>query len=362
MASPPGPIKRAAWTICLMIDDVAVFLDLDNILISARELNLSFDIQLILKHLETLTGGRIVLRRAYGDWRQNSGVPEALAAAGFELRSVVRMNGWSKNLADMQMVVDALETLIDGHEFSTYALLTGDRDFTPLVQTLRKRGKRVIGLGFQEMASRSLVQLCDDYVYYGKLAGVSANGSRNKRSKKEEKPVAPENDHDDEQLPLAVQYTRALRKQGLRVIPAGSRMIILKGLVEELLAGRPAPWGAVVHNIFDRYREDDARSQSKSAINAMLIVAKRAHIIDVGRAKTLSAAPLSLAISGAHPFQEAILRCDAAYLQGIAELELPFDLEQAAIALYDSPNHTRYLKIVQSRYAGANGSGPPIAG
>jgi uncharacterized LabA/DUF88 family protein len=345
-----------------MTNDVAVFLDLDNIIISARELNIPFDIQLILKHLETLTNGRIVLRRAYGDWRQNSGVPEALAAAGFELRSVVRMNGWSKNLADMQMVVDALETLIDGHAFTTYALLTGDRDFTPLVQTLRKRGKRVIGLGFQEMASRSLVQLCDDYVYYGKLVGVSANGNRNKRTRKPEKPAPPVSENGAEEPSLAVQYTRALRKQGLRVIPAGARMLILKELVEELAGGEPLEWGLVVRNIFGRYREDNVRRQSKNAINSMLIVAKRAQVIEVGRAKTLSAAHLSLAISGARPFQEAILRCDALYLQGIAELDLPFDLEQAAIALYDSPNHTRYLKIVHSRYAGTNGSGPRDAG
>jgi hypothetical protein len=272
------------------------------------------------------------------------------------------MNGWSKNLADMQMVVDALETLIDGHAFTTYALLTGDRDFTPLVQTLRKRGKRVIGLGFQEMASRSLVQLCDDYVYYGKLVGVSANGNRNKRTRKPEKPAPPVSENGAEEPSLAVQYTRALRKQGLRVIPAGARMLILKELVEELAGGEPLEWGLVVRNIFGRYREDNVRRQSKNAINSMLIVAKRAQVIEVGRAKTLSAAHLSLAISGARPFQEAILRCDALYLQGIAELDLPIDLEQAAIALYDSPNHTRYLKIVHSRYAGTNGSGPRDAG
>ncbi|PJF20204.1 MAG: NYN domain-containing protein, partial [Phototrophicales bacterium] len=76
----------------------------------------------------------------------------------------MRLNNFTKNLADMQIVVDTMETLVDNQEFGIYVLLTGDRDFTPLVQTLRKRGKYVIGAGLKHTASRSFVNLCDEYI------------------------------------------------------------------------------------------------------------------------------------------------------------------------------------------------------
>ncbi|HSH04072.1 MAG TPA: NYN domain-containing protein [Anaerolineae bacterium] len=149
--------------------DVAIFLDLDNLLIGAREVRLPFDIELIVEHIRELTSGRIVLRQAYGDWRQHSKISEALARAGFGLQAVVRLGTMSKNLADMQMVVDTLDTLIDGYQIDTYVLITGDRDFLPLVQTLRKRSKTVIGMGIEHTTSNTLASLCDQYIYYDEL-------------------------------------------------------------------------------------------------------------------------------------------------------------------------------------------------
>ena len=122
-------------------NDVAILLDLDNLVIGAKQINLSFDVNLVLEHIKKLTNGRIVLRHSYGDWRQDQQLMRDLATAGFVTQSAIRLNNFSKNLADMQIVVDTMETLIDGHQYSTYVLMTGDRDFTPLVQALRKRGK-----------------------------------------------------------------------------------------------------------------------------------------------------------------------------------------------------------------------------
>ena len=152
-----------------MEKDVAILIDLDNITIGATEANLKFDVTPILEYVKDLTQGRIVLRRAYGDWRQHPNMPKQLASAGFELQSTV--NRMSKNLADMQMVVDAMDTLIDGHDFATYVLVTGDRDFMPLVQALRRRGKVVVGIGVRHTASKHFVELCDTFAYYEDLVG-----------------------------------------------------------------------------------------------------------------------------------------------------------------------------------------------
>ena len=150
-------------------NDVAILLDLDNLVIGAKQINLSFDIKLVLDHIKKLTNGRIVLRHSYGDWRQDQQLMRDLATAGFVTQSAIRLNNFSKNLADMQIVVDTMETLLDGHQYSTYVLMTGDRDFTPLVQALRKRGKQVIGLGVRHTTSQSFASLCDQYIYYEEI-------------------------------------------------------------------------------------------------------------------------------------------------------------------------------------------------
>lgn len=152
-----------------MSNDVAIFLDLDNLVIGAKQAKITFDVNLVLDKVKEKTNGRVVLRRSYGDWRQDQKLLEQLTTAGFTTQSTVRINNFSKNLADMQIVVDTMETLVDGHEYNTYVLMTGDRDFTPLVQTLRKRGKRVIGVGVKHTASRSFVGLCDEYLFYEDL-------------------------------------------------------------------------------------------------------------------------------------------------------------------------------------------------
>jgi uncharacterized LabA/DUF88 family protein len=150
-------------------NDVAILLDLDNLVIGAKQINLAFDVNLVLEHIKKITNGRIVLRHSYGDWRQDQQLMRDLATAGFITRSAIRLNNFSKNLADMQIVVDTMETLIDGHQYSTYVLMTGDRDFTPLVQALRKRGKQVIGLGVRHTTSQSFASLCDQYIYYEEI-------------------------------------------------------------------------------------------------------------------------------------------------------------------------------------------------
>jgi uncharacterized LabA/DUF88 family protein len=324
-----------------MTQYVALFLDLDNLIIAARQARIKFDINIILDYLKQATEGRIVLRRAYGDWRQNSKVPENLAVAGFELQSTVRLNDFSKNLADMQMVVDAMETLIDGHDFATYVLMTGDRDFTPLVQTLRKRGKLVIGMGFRHTASRSLVRLCDEYVYCDELLQGRSPAEKGRKT-----PATATNG----ETPLSIRYSRALKKSGLRVVPAEKRMVVLRELTDYLHGRDDVVWGEIIRYIYQRYRQNTQRRLSKNSINDVLIVAKRAQVIQVDRGKTLSSAPVQLAPVSGKPFQEAVMRCDALYLQQIAELDEPFDVEQAAVSLYDSPGHARYLKVIHNRY------------
>ncbi|MCB0012671.1 MAG: NYN domain-containing protein [Anaerolineales bacterium] len=490
-----------------MNNDIAIFLDLDNIVIGATEVNLTFDVNTVLNAIREMTNGRVVLRRAYGDWRQNKKMPKQLASAGFELQSAVRLSSSSKNLADMQMVVDAMETLIDGHNFSTYVLVTGDRDFLPLVQTLRKRGKQVVGIGLKHTTSQSLIDLCDHYLFYEDIAhqigqqpfgdvsdllqqavdeltgesgrvqaslvkermqslsqgafGKSPQGKKNfskflsqfpdiiqlfhegttlyvapagVRIKKSESAPTPAVELDTatietllkaavqelvspqgrvraslvkehlrqatngafdearlgdnsfrsfllryphivqvqqsgttvyvlnpEQQPVSdelyLQYRSNLKKKGLRVVEHPVRLTVLRDLIDILQKEKENRWKQVVDDLANRYEARDGRSISKSLIHDVIRLAKRAQVISQqGNQRSLAATPIKLELTGDKLFQEAVMRCDSAYLQVIEHLPEPFDLTQAALALYDDESYTRYLKVLRSR-SQLNGSG-----
>ncbi len=593
-----------------MNNDVAIFLDLDNVVIGAAEAGLTFDIALILNHIEEITEGRIVLQRAYGDWRQRPNLTRALAATGFELQSSVRLSNNSKNLADMQLVVDAMSTLVDGRIFATYVLITGDRDFAPLVQALRKRGKQVVGAGVRHTSSSSLVRLCDRYIYYDDVAkkafkmedaqiadliersldqllqekeqvpasllkqrmqalskgafarspqgrrsfrkllaefpgqvmmqqdgttlfvtrpghlaaavteksnpksltdeatnslvdqalddmlqdnqrvraslfkqqlqklsngifneeaqgvdrflkflemypekiriehegttlyvsrpGTDALDSNNEPADRMVSTVAPDNGRDgvqansngalsrqdavallgqaldhllsnqekvrasllkqemmalskgafneadlgydtyrqfleDQSSSLRVQqrgttlmvrrpkayvepkmlhayYRTELKKLGLRVVPSQGRLAVLHDLVDLLRRQPGVPWRQLIDHLADRYRRAGQLEVSKSHIGDVLRLARRAGIIKAVNGGSLSASPVFLEVEGERSFQESVIRCDAIYLSQIMDLDQALDLEEASIALYESPDRSRYLKVILSRY------------
>src|SRR5262245_35711585 len=52
---------------------------------------------------------------------------------------------------------------------TTFVVLSGDSDFSPLVSKLKELGKHVIGLGMQESTSELLRDNCDEFIYYEDL-------------------------------------------------------------------------------------------------------------------------------------------------------------------------------------------------
>lgn len=391
-----------------MNNEVAIFLDLDNLVIGAKQLNIAFDINLILDQIKEVTGGRIVLRRAYGDWRQNRKLLQDLTAAGFVTQSTVPLNNYGKNLADMQIVVDCMETLVSGLAFQTYVLLTGDRDFTPLVQSLHKRGRRVLGIGMRHAASRTLVNLCDQYLFYEDLipsrkmteAQVQAlltqviddlfktrprvRASVLKQHMNEASRGAFDSSQYAERSfrkflsrypdlieiqqegtttyvrrpalekpprPLHLRYRSELKRKRLRILPAAKRLTILKDAINTLSANEDLRWRQLVDLLFKQYRREN-RDISKNMINSLMLVARQAQVIRTVKDRSLAAAPVLLELKGDKPYQEAIIRCDAAYLSAILDLPEYFDLQEAALALYDDVKYAGYLQQVMDKWMG----------
>jgi hypothetical protein len=85
----------------------------------------------------------------------------------------VRQSG--KNSADIRMVVDALDLCYTKGHVDTFAIISGDSDFSPLVSKLRENAKTVVGVGVKNSSSDLFINNCDEFIYYDDLMrGTSA--------------------------------------------------------------------------------------------------------------------------------------------------------------------------------------------
>jgi uncharacterized protein (TIGR00288 family) len=148
---------------------IAVFVDFENLAIGVRDMKAgNFRIQLVLKRL--LEKGRIVYKRAYCDWRNYEDTVREFHSQGVELIDIPQRKTTGKNSADIRMVVDALDLCYSKQHIDTFALLSGDSDFSPLVSKLKENDKRVIGCGVKSSTSDLLIANCDEFIYYDDLA------------------------------------------------------------------------------------------------------------------------------------------------------------------------------------------------
>ena len=152
---------------------IAVYLDLENIVLGARDANYpKFDIQNIVERL--LLKGHIVVKKAYCDFGRYDDFKRGLHEAAFELIDIPHVRQSGKNSADIRMVVDALDLCYTKGHVDTFAIISGDSDFSPLVSKLRENAKTVIGVGVKNSTSDLFINNCDEFVYYDDLVRSSA--------------------------------------------------------------------------------------------------------------------------------------------------------------------------------------------
>jgi uncharacterized protein (TIGR00288 family) len=156
---------------------MAVFLDLENIALGARDAKYpSFDIEKVLERL--LLKGHIVVKKAYCDFDRYKDFKRGLHEAAFELIEIPHVRQSGKNSADIRMVVDALDLCYTKGHVDTFVILSGDSDFSPLVSKLRENAKTVIGVGVKNSTSDLFIKNCDEFIYYDDLVRKEPNKSR----------------------------------------------------------------------------------------------------------------------------------------------------------------------------------------
>ncbi len=147
---------------------IALFIDMDNIVYASENFGLGrMQINPIIEVLKEK--GRLIIKRAYADWRHHSQYRFEMQQHAIELFELPQRGPTNKNSTDIKMVVDAMEIAYTKDHIDTFAIVTGDKDFSPLVTKLREHNLQVMGFGVRESTSDLLVQNCDEFIYYNNI-------------------------------------------------------------------------------------------------------------------------------------------------------------------------------------------------
>lgn len=130
--------------------------------------NGQLDINTILEALRER--GIIIMKRAYGDWQKFSQFRRAMAENGVDLveRPSIYAGG-DKNGADIQLAIEALDACLTNPHIDTFAIVSGDSDFLPLITRLQAYNKKVLVMGMRKTTSPAVVRNCNEYIAYENL-------------------------------------------------------------------------------------------------------------------------------------------------------------------------------------------------
>ncbi len=144
----------------------AVFVDVENMAVDRERGLMDFDITRVMQRIHALS--RPVIRRAYADWFKLRTMRAPFLRAGFDQVQTTYINR-SKNSLDMQLSVDAMETLVTSPDVRVIFLLTADSDFSALSRGLRRHNRMVIGIGWEEKTNLIFRNNCDQFLAYESL-------------------------------------------------------------------------------------------------------------------------------------------------------------------------------------------------
>ena len=141
-------------------NDIAVLIDADN----TQPGKLEFVLR------EISTRGRIVVKRAYGNWMKPALGPWGSIMKELAVKAVQQFDYVAgKNATDIALTIDAMD-LLSRRIYDSFVIVSSDSDFTPLAIKLHESGVEVIGVGTRQ-TSPSFRNACDAEGMYKRQSG-----------------------------------------------------------------------------------------------------------------------------------------------------------------------------------------------
>lgn len=137
-----------------LLKKIAVMIDADN----AQHSKLSSVISEISAH------GRIVVKKAYGDWSSDYLKNWKMVLNELAIQPIQQFAYTSgKNSTDASMIIDTMDLLYT-NKYDAFVLVSSDSDFTKLASRLRESEMFVIGVG-EKKTPLSFRNACDNFIF-----------------------------------------------------------------------------------------------------------------------------------------------------------------------------------------------------
>ncbi len=112
--------------------------------------------------------GRVVLNRAYADWRQLGNYADSLAEAPIDLAQVFP-NKLGNSLVNRRLVSDVLRYLDTPDCATDIVIIGGGSEYRQLRQVIHDKGGKLTGIGIEATVDDFWVESCDDFHFYHRL-------------------------------------------------------------------------------------------------------------------------------------------------------------------------------------------------
>lgn len=207
---------------------IALFVDLENLVNIASSLGLPVDMQPVLDRLAQY--GRITVRRSFGDLvsacRRNQPINTIRQMLQYHAVQIedIPYNG-VKNASDIVLVVDALTYAYTYPHIRYFAILAEDQDYRPLMNRLRAMGKITIGIGGSLSSTNPMyIRACDVFLFYESLftspSRIEPTPSDDQNDPPSEEVSALQNDYCRLLIDaMVVLEQRGVRRLGTNIVP-----------------------------------------------------------------------------------------------------------------------------------------------
>ncbi|MBR4550141.1 MAG: NYN domain-containing protein [Oscillospiraceae bacterium] len=212
------------------LQKIAMLIDADNTQLAKLEA--------VIQEVNTL--GRIVVKRAYGNWKKDAlkrweGEIKRLAIKPEQQFDYVS----GKNATDMALVIDTIE-LLHRELYDAFVIVASDSDYTPLALHLREQGVHVVGVG-EKKTPEAFRKSCDEFIYLENLgtpAAVAAaapvkarpetktgKGKKTRKTKAEEEAVAKAEDINEIHMLLRTAWDKYQDEDGYAYVSSAGQFL-----------------------------------------------------------------------------------------------------------------------------------------
>ena len=144
--------------------EIALIIDYENILYSTQNIFSEYpDFSIIINMCKA--HGRIASAQAFADWTKLEQSLPFLFKYGIQ-PVFTPLSKYGKSSCDTAICVNAMKLFYEHTNLSTLILVSGDRDYLPLVVELRARGIQILLLGVKDTISKDLINVSDGFIEY----------------------------------------------------------------------------------------------------------------------------------------------------------------------------------------------------